>query len=179
MKVLKPDDVLKITDFQGTIFIDTNILIFLLCPIGDYQIKKNAIYSRFISNIKNRAKFVISNTILSEFINTSTRLSYNQYIKTNELKYKDYRKTVDYQDLLLILKSNLDKILKISTCIEEKVDQAVALKIVDDFYKDKDCDYNDLVIENICVNENVYILTDDGDFKNRDLNIISANNNYF
>jgi predicted nucleic acid-binding protein len=163
------------------IFLDTNIWIYLFCPLGhskEFIVRK---YSRAFNRlIHSDNKLYIDVMILSEFINRYLRLAFHVYMENNNIESgfdfkKDYKQTDDFKENIQLIVSTIkNKILpKVSVAnfnygnknIEELIDNL----------KDKMTDFNDLHFEKLCKTKGFILLTDDGDYSDSSLDIISGN----
>lgn len=148
-------------------FFDTNIWIYLFCPIGNYKKKVIKKYDGFLKRAcQSKSSVFISALVLSEFFNTWLRLDFN--IKKSEYpsRYsdfkKDFRNTKLYEDQALSIKTVVRKqIMRIA----QRIDDKFATISIDDIFKEIEIsDFNDnyfLVMANL---EKFKIVTDDHDF---------------
>lgn len=165
------------------IFFDANIWMYIFCEIANS--KKDLVnkYSTTFRNLlKTKNPIFIDLTIISEFVNRYLRIAFSNYVKGNQLKgftYKrDYRKTDDFKEawenVCNIVKNKI--LLKANTVNFEYDKSSFAELLKAD---NLDADFNDNHIMNLCRLNNMYLLTHDGDFKNSDINIITANQYYW
>ncbi|MFX4232628.1 type II toxin-antitoxin system VapC family toxin [Aliarcobacter butzleri] len=157
------------------IFFDTNILIFIFwSTTSEWEPKYSKVYSTIE---KQNNEFFISLTVLSEFINRIMQFDYSYYLKDKNLKrsefsFKEFRNTSIGQE-------TLDDLY---TFIKEEL--LIDFKIVDHHFTQEDIisickldtlDINDKIILKICKEHELILLTNDGDFKDSDIDIISCN----
>jgi len=147
------------------IFLDTNILVFLFSPSfvisKEWQISK---YSQiFLKLVEQKNEIYINSHVISEFINLCLRMDFNKnYNKGNCKNYKkDYRKSDDYKDTMKIILSQLKKILKLVRVIN---DDLSSFNIFNEYQKNIELDFNDLIISKTTMNNNLILLSDDNDF---------------
>lgn len=165
------------------VFFDTNIWLYMFCEIGDYKdwlIRKYAYAFQYI--LKNDILIYTDFSIISEFVNRYLRMQFEQY-KTKEkdftLNYKkNYRNTDDFKEawenICIIIK---ESILEISNIINYNHTDCSISTILDP--ANFDIDINDSHIITICKENDMYLMTNDRDFKDAGINIISANKSYF
>ena len=163
------------------IFLDTNIWIYLFCPLGnsrEFIMKK---YSRAFKHlISSENRMFTDITVLSEFINRFERLAFDRY-KTEEKKgtefnfKKDYKRTSDFKEIRLLIKSTVNnKILKWSSIVNIQYEKRVIEELINHLGEES-IDFNDLHIEKLCREKNLILLTDDGDYTDSSIDIISGN----
>lgn len=166
------------------IFVDTNILIYQFCQIaGTYEVIKNSYTKVFSLLLQNKIDLVLDFTVLSEFVNRYLRIAYELYIKQNNINInfyfkKDYKPTQDYSDNLRILiatiKNDILPYVEWSNYSSTKTDIDSFLNILQ---TDKS-DFNDLHITQLCKTNNYILMTNDLDFKNMDLDILTTHPTY-
>lgn len=164
---------------QQKIFFDANILIYLFWVSGSSRWENQ--YATLYTNLNKRnKKFVVDFIVISEFVNRAIKLEYNSYLSSNnlilsELKYKEYRNSEAGQDALKdIYMVVQDEILKNFEIIEKSYSKndLILMCNVDNL------DFSDKAIIKIC-NENQFILlTNDLDFKNENIDILSCHNTF-
>ena len=111
--------------------------------------------------------------VLSEFVNRAIRIEYENYKNTNGFcKYKQFRNSQDGQqtisDVYNTIKSAIIGSFQVSgKCFDEgDINQFLSLDRLD---------FSDKAIELICQENNFILLTNDGDFRNSSLDILSEN----
>jgi len=160
------------------IFFDTNIWMYLYCDIANYERWLTNNYSNAFKQILS-LKFKIATDIIvmSEFINTYSRIAFSVYKSNNNssLNFKQYRKTDHYKDTIKNVYNIIkNQILKIAVFENLNYNNNSFQNILNP--EDTDIDFNDLHIVNLCKKNGMYLLTNDKDFKNADIDIISNNN---
>jgi len=165
------------------IFLDANIWIYIFCEIGGsskFYVDK---YSKgFFILLKSKNKIYTDLTILSEFINRYLRIAFDKYKKNNKLEsfdYKNgYRKTTDYEEAWTTVCNIVCKnILSNSQIVNSEYDQSSIKKLLGE--DQLGTDFNDNHIVNLCEIENMFLMTNDADFKNTNLNVITENKAYW
>lgn len=175
------DDIQRLNDRD--IFLDTNIWIYLFCPLSnsrEFIVKK---YSRaFLHLIRSNNRMYTDITVLSEFINRFERLAFHIYkannIKNHDFDFKrDYKKTSNFSETRLLIKSTVkDKILKQISVVNLQYEKKDIEELIDHLEK-KSIDFNDSHIAKLCKEKNLILLTDDGDYADSSIDIISGNPN--
>ncbi len=144
-------------------FFDTNIWIYLFCPIGNYKKKVIKKYDGFLKRAcQSKSSVFISALVLSEFFNTWLRLDFNiRKRKCSDFK-KDFRNTKLYENQVLIIEKVVRKhIMQIAQRVNDKFENIS----LDELFKEiGKSDFNDnyyLTMSNL---ENFKIVTNDSDF---------------
>lgn len=164
---------------QANIFFDANIWLYIFCPLGNY--KKHSIheYSNFYKTLlEKRNKIFTDIIVLSEVINRWCRLGFDQYKKLQnkpELDYKkDYRKTKDFKELNETILDALSQALDFFEVCNKDYKSEDLTELIGNI--NSNSDFNDQHIISLCIENRFYLLTNDGDFKNAKIPIISNNN---
>lgn len=159
---------------------DTNIWLYLYCPLGDYKkfvIKK---YENFLVKIiKCNSSIFLPSLILSEFINRYIRLDFNIKNKINPTKFsdfkKDYRPSSEFLDTIKVVQATIrQQIIKITKNISDDFSSYDLTYIINNVDQ---LDYNDLCIEEIASISNYKVVTDDKDFKitSKSIEVLTSN----
>lgn len=164
---------------ERSIFFDANILIYLFVPTGKMYFESN--YSSvFASLIKQNNKFVVDFIVLSEFINRAIRIDYDNYLQLNnlgknDLSFKQYRNQEDGKEKLQQLYDLvINRILKRFEIVENSITNEDILSML----KVNNLDFNDKAIQNICAKNNFVLLTNDIDYKETSLDILTVNKRF-
>jgi len=176
---MKSSKILEISQYWPTaedkLFFDTNVWMYLFCPIGNYNAERVAQYARFLKRgLRVGAKVYISSLILSEFYNSYARLEFNLWRRKsgNHRKSfkKHFRKTSQYQrvaqDIKLVIQS---QILKFA----EKINDDLAiLEFERLFHGIERSDFNDNYYLALCEKRGFKFISDDRDFHGHDFDMI-------
>jgi len=162
---------------QRGIFFDANILIYLFWPTkAQWERKYSSIYGVLV---RSNAQMYVDFIVLSEVINRAIRFEYKNYLKAHNLNsdsfiFKQYRNSLDGQqsisDVYDIVKTDILGHFNIAGKYFQEVD-------ITQLLSDTEIDLNDKAIELICQENNFILLTNDGDFRNSSLDILSENTN--
>jgi len=166
-------------------FLDSNVWICVLRPSLTHQYRQA--YVDFFDDliVAGTSKIVITNLLLSEIINAYLRQvamevffqSRGENPRAKNYKW-DYREGVGKSDFRRQLNKICNDLLSFQSYFEFLEDDFVKidpLKLLTDFQK-QNADYNDYYYYKLCLQHNIPIVTDDGDFVFPDLEIITANN---
>jgi predicted nucleic acid-binding protein len=151
------------------IFFDANVLLYIFWPTGAHFYEAN--YSKVFSNLlKQKNDLFIDFLVISEVLNRVIRIEHE---KINPgIKFKDFRDSQDGQDALLdiylILKSDILPTFKITGKVfnETEIESFLVLDVLD---------INDKSIVELCKEKSLVLLTNDKDFKNSDIDILTGN----
>lgn len=154
------------------IFFDANILVFLYCPMGgSIKVKIKNYSSIFNCLLKQQNILIVNEIVLSEFVNRFLRFEfYNKCKNINEFKkFRNSKNGMSAQrEIYDIVKDNILSIFTLKGkkfCKEE----------IDDMLFVDSLDFNDKLIASVCKKYDMILLTDDSDYKNSDIDILSAN----
>ncbi len=159
-------------------FFDTNILLYLFYShTVDWASRA---YSNLYMNMLNRhINMYIDNTVLSEFINRILRIEYEAKMRTltadNVVPFKKFRDTSEGEEAVEHANSLVKNILKYVMVDGEIMDKMdiQSILIVDSL------DYNDKVIEHLCEHKGYILVTNDTDFKQSSIDILSAHRGFY
>jgi predicted nucleic acid-binding protein len=178
----KKIDITKYSPTSSDIFFfDNNVWMYLFCPLGAYNIKRQKYYSTFLQNIQTyRSSIFISSMVLSEFANRYLRMDYEQWKKetTNysaQFK-KDFVGTTRYIETVDEIKSQINQIMK---CCDKTSDDFNAIDLDKVLQHFKYIDFNDSYYIELATRSNWKIVSDDNDFlnyKNHNLEIVTIIN---
>lgn len=152
-------------------FFDNNIWMYLFCPLGKFQSKKQAIYSKFFSYALSRESHIyINSLVLSEFSNRYLRLDFDLYNEEQKKKKfpetfknfkNDYVGSNRYQETVKEIKVHLKKIIGIC---QKSSDEFNAINIDDVFNLFISIGFNDSYYIHLSKLKNWLIVSDDSDF---------------
>ena len=168
----------QLSNIKGKrIFFDANILIYLFWSTGAQYFERE--YSSIFSSLlKMDTALYVDFIIVSEFVNRAIKLEYNNQLwKTNQeskdYSYKRYRDSEDGKEML----ADIYKIIEGSILDKFQVTGKEFNKMEIREFLQVDClDFSDKAIELICKENDYVLLTNDNDFRNSDIDILSMNN---
>lgn len=159
-------------------FFDNNIWMYLFCPIGNYNQKRQSAYSAFLQSVQtSRAMIFISSLVLSEFVNRYLRMDFEQWKKSlgnygADFK-RDYVGTAHCSETVAEIKIHIKTIMRF---FEKSSDNFNAINLNDVFTHLQSIDFNDGYYIELAKLGNWKIVTDDRDFteyKNHNLSVIT------
>jgi predicted nucleic acid-binding protein len=151
------------------IFFDANVLIYLYWPTGQYFYEDNYA-STFRNLLRQGNNLCIDFLVISEVINRVIRIEHKREDPT--VSFKTFRNSEKgkeaLEDIYLIIK---EEILNRFSIIESSYNEGK----IDSFLTVNELDFVDKALAAICSDNNFVLLTNDGDFKNSGLDIITGN----
>lgn len=155
------------------IFIDTNVLIFILYPANSSY--KYSRYLGVISTLQQRqCQMYINSLVVSEFINRLLRDDFYKLKDQNPniAKFKqDYRNTQNYIDTLQFAITELEKFCKMYN-VKHINDGFNDINIVSLYTNGYSFDFNDLIIAENVRSNGFKLLTDDRDFQSLNVALV-------
>jgi len=169
-------DLSKIKSLKNrSIFFDTNILIYLFWPTNKSFEKQ---YSKIFSELlKQKNNLFVDFIVISEIVNRTIRIEYVNYIREygiskNDLKFKEFRDSETgkniLEDIFTIVNAKILKSFNIATKEFTKND-------IKNFLEVNLLDFSDKGIESICKDNNYILLTNDSDFINSEIEVLTIN----
>ncbi|MDD9817954.1 MAG: PIN domain-containing protein [Gammaproteobacteria bacterium] len=160
-------------DFKSAdrLFFDTNIWLSL------YGLRKPhdpraIIYSRIFKEILNAgSRIYIDVLIVSEFMNAYAR---NKHKSNSKGKFKEYRQSRAFEKIAKEIADAARRILKHCEFITSNLNTSKINVLIDEYAEGKS-DFNDQVITEICKRKRLKLITDDGDFLGKGIQVLTAN----
>ncbi len=154
------------------LLVDTNVWIF--DSDTSNTSKKKQLYSRVLVKINHaKCKVVIDNLILSEFVNQYSRLR-TRKLKGAGYRFKEFRDSKAFLPIAEDVSKKAKKILGMAELIESGLDRQDMILLLDDYAKGGS-DFNDQSFVETCKRKKFKFLTDDGDFANAGIPILTEN----
>jgi len=160
------------TQLQGRhIFVDANILIYLFWPTGSHHFEQN--YARVFRTLLTQGNpLYIDFLVISEVINRVLRI---EHLKLNSnMSFKNFRDSQDGKDTLddihTIIKGNILNRFNVEGKIFNNQEMENLMVI-------NDLDFVDKATVSLCAEKSLVLLTNDRDFKNSGLDILTGNPN--
>ena len=153
------------------IFVDTNILIYLFWPTGQHSFESN--YAQVFKKLLKQGNcFYVNFLVISEVVNTVLRSEYRKLDPDQTQMFKNFRNSQNGKDVLndiyLIIKNDILNHFKV-------IGKSFSKSDIDGFLIVDELDFVDKAIVSICSENNFVLLTNDRDFKNSGLNILTGN----
>jgi len=162
-------------DFSSNddLLLDTNIWLFIYGPQKPNDSKVEA-YSKALARILTaRCKIYIDVLIVSEFINAYARIKWDVLGKPHK-DFKKFRKSQDFKPIAQDIAADAQQVLKHCLRIENGFETLPISSLIAE-YALGDSDFNDQIIANLCKEKKLKLVTDDSDFRNRNVLIVTAN----
>lgn len=158
------------------LLLDTNIWLLVYGPQkpGDNRV---AVYSQALSKILvAQSRIYIDVLIVSEFINTYARLKWNLWKaqSASSTDFKKFRKSGDFKPIAQDIAADVKRVLKHCTRVDSCFESFAIDALIDEFAAG-DSDFNDQILATLCKKDGLKLVTDDGDFKDQGIPVITAN----
>ena len=157
------------------LFFDANVWIYIEFPgwPGD---PKTGAYSYVLKKaLDSNLNIYTDSIVLSEFVNRIARLRYKFKKPEGEPEnFKQFRKTPDFVPIAEEIADAVRRIIEHCQRIDTPLRSVDIYALIADF-ESYQRDFNDLVIAETCRHYGFMLVTDDDDFKDVELDIITAN----
>lgn len=161
-------------------FLDANILIYIFWPTGshEYESKYSKVYGALIK--QGNIPFV-DFLVVSEVINRIVRTEYEKHLLNNGLSkhtlpYKKYRMSPAgnqvFEDIYIIIKESI-----LVNC--NIIGKSFSKEEILDMLSVDSLDVNDKAILDICKENDLVLITNDFDFNDTSIDILTANTAFF
>ncbi len=157
------------------IFVDTNVLIYLFWPTGEHAFEQK--YATTFNQLRKQGNnLYVDFLIISEIINRALRIEYGKFLLTNTLtesqfKFKKFRDSEEGQsaleDIFTVVKDILQQ-LSVTGKVFSKAE------IENSLFVDR-LDFVDKAIASLCKDKEFVLFTNDKDFKDTGLEILTGN----
>ena len=157
------------------VFFDANVLIYLFWPSGQYNWETN--YSNaFASLLRQNNELYVDFLVISEIINRAHRIEYEKHLHNNIIRqhysYKKYRDSENgknaLSDIYIVVK---DYILSTFSVIGKSFEK----NDIRDFLIVEPLDFVDKAILKICMENDYVLCTNDRDYRNANIDLLSSN----
>ena len=160
--------------FKSTdkLLLDTNVWFFVYGPSKPND-KRVTVYSRALDKmLKAKSRVYIDVLIVSEFVNRYARMTQN--ILQDKRRFKAFRQSEAFKGVAQDIADRVKRILRHCTRVESGF-STVDIDAVIDEYGMGNSDFNDDMLMNLCKRKGLKLVTDDGDFRSREIAILTAN----
>lgn len=159
------------------LMLDTSVWLLIYGPQvpGDSRV---ALYSGALRKIlEAQSRIFIDQTVLSEFVNLYARIAHARAKGapgSQKPSFKEFRRSAEFQPVAQGIASDAKRILGQCNWINGEFDLSVIDHMLDSLASG-DFDFNDKVIATHCAKLDLKLVTDDSDFKNLNIPLITAN----
>lgn len=157
---------------NDVLLIDANVWLYIHGPQSQRDYKSQNYSNALAKILKAKCSVFLDVLILSEFINRYSRLRYN--LQKVQSDFKTYRKSPFFKLVAKEIADAVRRILKHCKCIESEFSSIDMNDILTD-YESKCPDFNDQILAELCRSRSLTFVTDDSDFKDFDITILTAN----
>lgn len=163
---------------ENKFFFDANIWLFIYGPVGNHNNCQVNNYSKLFYKLQSQRCDIYTNSVvISEYTNRFARMEFIHHqedLGLENYEFKKFRDSEDFQDIALEIAANIRKIVRFSKICNHEIDDNALFEVADNFESGKH-DFNDLIITEICRDKNLILVTDDGDFKSSNIELVTAN----
>ncbi len=156
---------------RNHLFIDTSVWLLIVGPTTSYT-KRKDVYTQGLSRARRANSVLYTNFIvISEFINRFARIEMSNAMIND---FKSFRRSELWSKTADEISRSVRLILKRSVLIDtgfEAIDHDALMRE----FETGSLDFNDQVLTRLCKSRNLTFVTDDGDFVNSGLDLITGN----
>lgn len=177
IEVIWIEDVGKVRNAK--VLFDTNIWIMIEgFNEGAPQRKVLAYSGAYETLLRNGNTILYNEYVINEFCNTCARIDFNAYVlrtgRERRMSFKDYRRTAEFRTAMELIREACLNI--VDACLYAPVgDNEIGMRRLVDEICEGRLDFTDIVIRDFCRANGVYLMTDDADYRNSGVALISAN----
>jgi predicted nucleic acid-binding protein len=174
-----PTNVYRVDSYEfaesDELFMDTNIWFYVYAPQSPDDRRTRA-YSKALAKILTvRSRIFIDAMVLSEFINSYSRLAYNLFKPAGStINFKEYRQSPDFKPIAKDIESSVRRILKHCQRTESGFSDCDIDSLLSK-YGEGNSDFNDQLMVELCKSKGFKLITHDRDFKDCGVTVLTAN----
>ena len=156
------------------LFFDANVWLHIYGPNPPSSGGPSRVYSSALRDMRMAGcRIFIDVLVMSEFVNSYARREYAQSGSGTE-GFKAFRRSESFKPIALDISVNAKRIFTMCQAIDSAFAATDIVSLLTDFGAGNH-DFNDQMIRQICLANNLKLVTDDTDFADSDLVILSAN----
>ncbi|AYR28220.1 type II toxin-antitoxin system VapC family toxin [Akkermansia muciniphila] len=157
------------------ILLDTNVWLYLFPAPNNPSISFATQYSTAFSNLVSaQAQPVLDPMVLSEYLNRYIRIEWEGFYKPQYPKFKDFRNSSDFPVIASAGETFAKKILSFCQIHSLPADELDLHRALSSFAAGGK-DFNDALLVDICKKRNLKLMTNDGDFQNGGIEVLTTN----
>ena len=164
--------------FQPTdnLLLDANVWLVLYGPQGNHNDYRTKLYSEAFKRILSAGSTIhIDVLVTSEFINSYARFEYKLAIRRGMgAEFKEFRQSNEFPHVAKRIGADAKRILQYCRCIDSGFSTSDIAALLTD-YEAGETDFNDQILARICKSNGLILVTNDSDFKNSGVPILTAN----
>lgn len=161
---------------EDKLLFDTNIWFYLIGP-RDNPDKQAQIYFKALDDIlQNKSNIFIDVIIISELINRYAKYLAKQRYKIEAAQYERFRESKKFNAITMEVGEALNGIMNISQLVSSCFEKSEVNLMLSN-YSRLGKGFNDQILEQTCVANNLTLVTNDIDFKKAKCRILTANHN--
>lgn len=160
--------------FRGDeqLFVDANVWL-LVHGLHGSRGRRVTTYSSALRRIlEANCRIHVDVLVVSEFINTYSRLKWRQTGTRKE--FKEFRNSEEFKQVARDIADSVGRVVGLCSRVETSFG-ALDLKRLLDEYATGRTDFNDQMIRELCRSRNLTLVTDDGDFGAQGIRVLTAN----
>lgn len=161
------------------ILFDTNIWLLINgVNQGAPQDKIDDYSYAFTELLQNENEILVNDYVIGEYANRSAKLAFDLFCQSTgeqntSHNFKRIRKTVDFRPEMDEIQASCLDMVRDCTYLGATVRCDID-RVINEFQQGL-LDFTDLVLEQFCKDENAWLMTDDGDFADSSLTLITRN----
>lgn len=161
---------------NDNLLFDANIWLFLYGPQYSPTDRRVVAYSAAMKDILAAgSQIFIDVLVLSEFVNAVARFAYNTLpTKTKPGNFKAFRRSPDFKRVAKDIVVRCRRILGHCTRVESGFETLDTSTLLTE-YEAGESDLNDQVLARLCESRGLTLVTDDADFGNRNVTVLTGN----
>ncbi|MCO6428557.1 type II toxin-antitoxin system VapC family toxin [Nitrosomonas communis] len=157
------------------ILVDTNVWLYLFPAPTDPSNRFANQYSTAFSNLVSaQAQPVLDPMVLSEYLNRYIRIEWKGNYKSRYPEFKDFRNSSDFSAIASAAETFAKRILSFSQIHSIPANELDLNQALADF-STGGVDFNDALLVDICKQRNLKLMTNDGDFQDGGIEVLTTN----
>jgi len=157
------------------VLVDTNVWLYLFPATGNPPQKFAQKYSTaFAKLVSAQAQLVLDPMVLSEYLNRYIRIEWEGNYRSRHPKFKNFRNSPDFSTVVSAAEIFAKKILSFCHIHSMPASELDLNQALADFSAGG-VDFNDALLVDICKKRNIKLMTNDGDFQDGGIEVLTTN----
>lgn len=172
----KAHDLASYTFVSGEqILLDANIWLYLFpAPANPHQSFAHQYSTAFSNLVRAQAQPVLDPMVLSEYLNRYCRIEWEANFKAPHRSFKKFRQSADFHSVASSAQTFVERILNFCHIHSVSPDELNLNQALVDFTSGK-VDFNDALLVDICKKRNLKLMTNDSDFQQGGIEVLTTN----
>lgn len=155
------------------LFLDANVWLYIFSPHGIGGRWEQVYSSAYDRIVKAKSQLFTDVLVMSEFTNTYARVKWQQLDRA-EKSFKHFRNSKEFELVAEEISAHAKKIMAMCSRLESGFADIQMSSLLGNYATGK-FDFNDQIIVALCRKQHLTLVTNDGDFRNQEVQALTTN----